>query len=718
MPVCVLLLAAITTPQVAAFSDDLSNCSIKIEEALSCDDLPNNDTLIVQDANECHRNTMHAHFPKSDFQYQYVRYECSSNNVTSDTTVLQHFYFDDECTEGSTTVAYTSTVCDYQGITITCYCGSPTPPPPPRPPPSFHGLLLILLIFLGISYLGASWACQASWSSESKYIRYSLFLVFISNGIFYISSFLLGVVTSQGTDSTGTVIELPLVGGASLTIWIKYVWSLMNVSAWLMALSMYLTQLSDPTEKWWKTAREIKIDDPKMRPALCCLSGVKYPGMFLCIGVSWQFFFCNTPVMWLVLYNITSPQITYPQMMSEVEYCLVPLTSHLILLCVCLFFGFQWMYDEFIKCMSGNKDLRRRLIDPYERQRREAAIRRAADQRLANQRAADQRAADQRAADQRAADQRAADQRAADQRAANLRVATQRATSNLQQTLLGMGFSQHDCMRAAQRHSSVEAAVAWLNQNYEFDKEIAQAAVPSAPRVSADTVVIEVIGEATPFEHDIRRGLLTPWILPPGKEYHFFLCHHQGSGGDAVTNLQGWLEGYGFRCWRDNDQNMEERDVAGMRDGIKKSDCFLLFYSGRFETILERTGEAVVDTHGTYESPFTRKYCHIEMLTCHQQGLPVVVVQDVNDSRNRSVRNREWDRMREESVHWDLSVYSDIAAREQTNDIVERNMELMSQLSIPFRRQKHEVDGALLPEIVRQARTQLEQRRREVGQSK
>ena len=35
--------------------------------------------------------------------------------------------------------------------------------------------------------------------------------------------------------------------------------------------------------------------------------------------------------------------------------------------------------------------------------------------------------------------------------------------------------------------------------------------------------------------------------LPPGKRYHFFICHHQGSGGDQAHLLCMLLENKGYR---------------------------------------------------------------------------------------------------------------------------------------------------------------------------
>ena len=79
-----------------------------------------------------------------------------------------------------------------------------------------------------------------------------------------------------------------------------------------------------------------------------------------------------------------------------------------------------------------------------------------------------------------------------------------------------------------------------------------------------------------------------PWDLPEGKKYHFFLCHHQGSGGDIVGLLHAWLEKWGYKCWRDQDRDMADRNVDGMIEGVQKSfGAYLLFinYCQRFRDV-------------------------------------------------------------------------------------------------------------------------------------
>ena len=39
--------------------------------------------------------------------------------------------------------------------------------------------------------------------------------------------------------------------------------------------------------------------------------------------------------------------------------------------------------------------------------------------------------------------------------------------------------------------------------------------------------------------------------LPPGKEFHLFLCHHQGSGGNQARILYDLLTAHGCKVWYD-----------------------------------------------------------------------------------------------------------------------------------------------------------------------
>ena len=69
--------------------------------------------------------------------------------------------------------------------------------------------------------------------------------------------------------------------------------------------------------------------------------------------------------------------------------------------------------------------------------------------------------------------------------------------------------------------------------------------------------------------------------LPPGKRFHFFICHHQGSGGDQAHLLTMLLENKGYRVWHDNSQQLSHRNLQGMKQGVNESECLLIFLSGR-----------------------------------------------------------------------------------------------------------------------------------------
>eukprot|EP01043_Picozoa_sp_COSAG02_P042408 COSAG02_NODE_3604_length_6492_cov_3.323166_8_plen_617_part_00 len=74
--------------------------------------------------------------------------------------------------------------------------------------------------------------------------------------------------------------------------------------------------------------------------------------------------------------------------------------------------------------------------------------------------------------------------------------------------------------------------------------------------------------------------------LPAGKRFHFFLCHHQGSGGAQCAHLYHQLTSRGCKVWYDNEQPSEERVEAGMQRGVKNSMTLLIFLSGRRESFV------------------------------------------------------------------------------------------------------------------------------------
>ena len=83
--------------------------------------------------------------------------------------------------------------------------------------------------------------------------------------------------------------------------------------------------------------------------------------------------------------------------------------------------------------------------------------------------------------------------------------------------------------------------------------------------------------------NDIRKmkrfnRLLEP---PPDKNFHFFICHHQSSGGNQARILFDQLTGLGCSVWYDNAVAPGERNLDGMRRGVRESVTLLIFLSGR-----------------------------------------------------------------------------------------------------------------------------------------
>ena len=53
--------------------------------------------------------------------------------------------------------------------------------------------------------------------------------------------------------------------------------------------------------------------------------------------------------------------------------------------------------------------------------------------------------------------------------------------------------------------------------------------------------------------------------------------HFQATGSDQVATLELELQRLGFRSWYDN--KASDLTKAGMKDGVSKTGCFLLFLS-------------------------------------------------------------------------------------------------------------------------------------------
>ena len=173
--------------------------------------------------------------------------------------------------------------------------------------------------------------------------------------------------------------------------------------------------------------------------------------------------------------------------------------------------------------------------------------------------------------------------------------------------------------------------------------------------------------------------------LPPGKRHHFFICHHQGSGGDQCSVLCRDLKARGFKVWYNNDQTADQRNLQGMRCGVQESECLLLFLSGRKET----AGQP--DLNGQYEGPFTRWFCHEEMHAAGEHGLRVIGVAETDDRKGKP-------NFAQERAH----ALTGKSGGGPVNEHAGTNVHLLEDVRfIPFRRQWHEREG-MLDEIVRQ----------------
>ena len=172
-------------------------------------------------------------------------------------------------------------------------------------------------------------------------------------------------------------------------------------------------------------------------------------------------------------------------------------------------------------------------------------------------------------------------------------------------------------------------------------------------------------------------GIINSFLV--GDQYHFFICHHQRSGGDQVATLCRDLEKRGYSCWVDNTQHAEERNLDGMRRGVRDAQCFVIFLSGRKET------NRKPDAAGQYEGTFTSWYCHQEMKEALDSGIKIIGIMETEDERGKPDFNEEKRRCEGVSEH------------------SEQVVKLLDQVCFtPYRRQRHEVDG-MLDEIVRQS---------------
>jgi hypothetical protein len=82
-------------------------------------------------------------------------------------------------------------------------------------------------------------------------------------------------------------------------------------------------------------------------------------------------------------------------------------------------------------------------------------------------------------------------------------------------------------------------------------------------------------------------------------QYHFFLSHFQGTGGDQVYQLSLEMQAMGFKTWwvvipriytlahpmkPRYDQTASDLTADGMKEGIERSNAFVLFLSKGVES--------------------------------------------------------------------------------------------------------------------------------------
>ena len=150
------------------------------------------------------------------------------------------------------------------------------------------------------------------------------------------------------------------------------------------------------------------------------------------------------------------------------------------------------------------------------------------------------------------------------------------------------------------------------------------------------------------------------------------------------------LKNMGCAVWYDNGVMADQRNLAGMRMGVRESACVLIFLSGRKE--LRRKA----DPNGEYEGPFTRGFCHEEMATAHRHCVPFIGVMEPMDEHDRPDFALEKSRARTGG--------KDAAGNPApVSAHVEQNLKLLDELCFtPFQRQEHLV-SAMLAEIERLA---------------
>jgi GTPase SAR1 family protein len=213
---------------------------------------------------------------------------------------------------------------------------------------------------------------------------------------------------------------------------------------------------------------------------------------------------------------------------------------------------------------------------------------------------------------------------------------------------------------------------------------LALPAVAGAVLVGVREVSKLVSEAANPGKHKHR----APPLTPP-KEYHFFICHHQGSGSDQAHLLCEKLKSLGYKVWYDNGVQADARNLQGMQRGVRSSACLLLLLTGRKEN-----AAGVPDSSGVYEGPFTSWYCHHEMATARSERLPVIGVMEVDERYNKADLAEERHRARTGGANGG-------PITPHAEDILALLDGPNSVMFLPFRRQQHETE-AMLAEICSQ----------------
>ena len=173
-------------------------------------------------------------------------------------------------------------------------------------------------------------------------------------------------------------------------------------------------------------------------------------------------------------------------------------------------------------------------------------------------------------------------------------------------------------------------------------------------------------------------------VLP--RKYDFFICHHQGSGGLQARSLSDDLTRRGYTVWLDNKVDRSERTLDGMCRGVQSSRNIIIILTGRYE--IYNTGNPCgPDSNGaTYQSPFSRWFCHEELKTARAAHVNIMGVQEMDQRFSKP----------------DFGLCK-ASAGGHVATVVEANLKLLDDICfIPLHAEKHE-RSAMLEEIEKQA---------------